>query len=366
MNASFFSETYSEARERFCRLAREIGATIHSYPIAGRDQLKIDVALLGRSSSERAIVVSSGLHGVEGFLGSAIQAAWLESVVDRGIGGGIGGDLRFVLIHGINPHGFESVRRCNEDNVDLNRNFHDCDSQYAGSPELYGRFDPLLNPKHATRPIDTFRLSALGHVLRHGLPSLKETIAGGQYEYSEGLFFGGHGPCESTRVIQGNFASWLAGAGEVVHLDIHSGLGKFGQCQLLLVQREGDPGIQWYQQVFGTDCVSALAGGEGFAYVAAGAMGAWLRRNFVGGNYRFVTAEFGTFGPLRVLNALRRENQAHFYNRPTDRMYRSAKKELLECFCPSSDCWRNEVVATGLNLISKTASALCRQDRTGD
>ena len=77
----------------------------------------IDVAVLG-SDAAPAIVVSSGLHGVEGFLGSAIQLAMLEELKAD-----TAKNIRWVFIHAINPFGFAQIRRFNEDNVDLNRNF---------------------------------------------------------------------------------------------------------------------------------------------------------------------------------------------------------------------------------------------------
>ena len=46
----------------------------------GGEELTIDVALRRSSAGEAtsALLVSSGLHGVEGLFGSAVQAAWPE------------------------------------------------------------------------------------------------------------------------------------------------------------------------------------------------------------------------------------------------------------------------------------------------
>lgn len=355
----FFSNSYAEARRRFRQAAQSSGAALDRYSIGDSDHT-IDVATLGSSAAEHVLLISSGVHGVEGFPGSAIQLAWLEQTDHSKMPP----NLRVVLVHAINPFGFANLRRCNEDNVDLNRNFHDESSHYRGSPERYAEFESLLNPRRPVRGWDTFRISAVGAVLRYGLPALKATIAGGQYDYPEGLFFGGHGPCASTRVIQSQVSSWIGQAGSVLHVDLHTGLGRFSDCQLLLVQNQQDPDFPWYQTVYGADRIEPLAGADGIAYSAAGLMGAWLRRKYADRCYRFVTAEFGTYYPLRVLAAMRRENQAHFYNDPADRRCQRAKQELLECFCPRNQRWREQVVQTGLQVINESIAGMKSSSRS--
>jgi hypothetical protein len=55
---------------------------VEEHPIAGRgpqgEALAIDVAIVPGGASRSTLVVSSGIHGVEGFLGSAIQHRLLE------------------------------------------------------------------------------------------------------------------------------------------------------------------------------------------------------------------------------------------------------------------------------------------------
>ncbi len=71
-----FSPDYYSARTRFRELSRALIADVNAYPVssAGED-LTIDVSMLGDPQSKRTVIVSSGLHGVEGFAGSAIQLA---------------------------------------------------------------------------------------------------------------------------------------------------------------------------------------------------------------------------------------------------------------------------------------------------
>src|SRR5438309_1799534 len=77
-----FSPDYATARERFRAAADRLGWGRRTYPIAtlgpGGEDLTIDVVESSPAHSERLLVVSSGLHGVEGFFGSAIQLALME------------------------------------------------------------------------------------------------------------------------------------------------------------------------------------------------------------------------------------------------------------------------------------------------
>ena len=171
MNESFYSSTYDEARSRFIDSATAIDATLNSYSVpvegAAPDEFTIDVATVGPDDAP-AIVVSSGLHGVEGFLGSAIQLAKL-----RELEAGSADNIRWVFIHAINPFGFARNRRFNEDNVDLNRNFVLSDSQYAGASASYDRLNPLLNPATMPSRFEPFRLKAVWNVAR----SRNESVA---------------------------------------------------------------------------------------------------------------------------------------------------------------------------------------------
>jgi len=90
--ALLYPATYEEARQNFREAASNVGARLeqHTLPESGpitRDNLSIDVAVLGAAGSDWSVVVSTGLHGIEGFFGSAIQTAYLKNIkANRGVG----------------------------------------------------------------------------------------------------------------------------------------------------------------------------------------------------------------------------------------------------------------------------------------
>src|ERR1051326_2712065 len=128
---SYFSPDYFSARDRFRRAAAQAGATTHALPLSAKgpqgESLVTDIAWFGAASPRRVLVHSSGLHGVEGFAGSAIQLQLLDNVPVPPA------DTAIVVVHILNPYGMAWLRRVNENNVDLNRNFRS-NGSYAGAP----------------------------------------------------------------------------------------------------------------------------------------------------------------------------------------------------------------------------------------
>ena len=161
-----------------------------------------------------------------------------------------------------------------------------------------------------------------------------------------------------AKIVQDNFARWIARATDVLHIDLHSGLGKYGEYKLLIDDVPGSPAVEWYRRVFGEKSVEATVDVAGTAYKTSGDMGAWLANKFAHINYRFVTAEFGVYSIFRVLAALRAENRAYHFGRPGDRSYQRAKAELLECFCPHDTTWRETVVRRALQIVDQGSGAI--------
>src|SRR5919198_1002539 len=199
----YFSESYAVARERWLAAARTRGARIETLPLAapGPDgsKLGIDIAWLGDSGPERVLVHSAGLHGVEGLAGWAIQLALWERFPVPPAGAAV------IFVHVLNPYGMAWLRRANENNVDLNRNFIEAHAPRPQTSEAYRRLDPLLNPRSAPSR-DAFLLRAGLVALRHGMAPLKQAIAQGQYEFPKGLFYGGATPDARPRAYIG----WIA------------------------------------------------------------------------------------------------------------------------------------------------------------
>src|SRR5262245_58107505 len=120
IDTSFFSTDYFIARSRFREMTTRAGGATESLVLDAKgptgEDLTVDIACFGAAEPERVILHSSGLHGVEGFAGSAVQLQLLNELP------AIPAKAALIITHVLNPFGMAWLRRANEENVDLNRN----------------------------------------------------------------------------------------------------------------------------------------------------------------------------------------------------------------------------------------------------
>lgn len=353
----FYSADYFAARQRFSAAAREHGFALRSLEIEAKsptgERLTIDVAVAGEADPRSALVISSGIHGVEGVFGSAVQLAFLDSLAP---------DWKppegtaVILLHALNPYGFAWRRRFNEENVDLNRNFLLADQEYSGSPPLAARFRSFLTPSgyHRRFGFWTARMALLA--MRHGIGAFWRTLPVGQYDYPEFLYFGGHRRSQSAEQLEMLLPPLLACATDVVHLDFHTGLGRWANCDLLLSDHEPAENVAWWREHFSEIAVKEAVFSEN-SYVIRGGFGSWLQSRFANCRYRYAVAEFGTYSPRRVTQALAEELRWHVElgDRQPDHW---ARRQLADTFVPRDLRWRAAALATGLSISKRAADAL--------
>jgi predicted deacylase len=354
--ARYFSADYFASRERFRAAATGMGYELHSLPInapSPRDEpLTIDIAAGGAKNPATALVLSSGVHGVEGLFGAAVQLAFMERRAD---GPQIPNDAAVVLIHAVNPFGFAWQRRFNENNVDLNRNFLLKDETYAGAPPLAETFRRAMKP---SRPRGfgfwTARMAMLA--LRHGKSSFWQTLPVGQYDYPDWLFFGGESLQQSPVALQQFLPTVLPNVAEVVHLDFHTGLGAWAEGELLISQSEGMDNWDWWPKHFGQGTVTQIKTFTN-SYEIRGGFGPWLRALFPATEYRFATAEFGTYSPMRVIGALADELRWHL-ELGAESHGHASRSHLAETFVPRSRSWRSKTLTTALQWVHRATDVL--------
>jgi len=363
-----FSPDYFTARARFRSGVLACGGQIESILLNARgpagEDLTIDIGWFGCPTPQRAFIHSSGLHGVEGFAGSAIQLQWLEHGLPS-----LAADSAIAIVHALNPFGMAWLRRVNENNVDLNRNFLDAEEQFAGAPRDYAALDSFLNPASlpsAPAALDFFPVRAAFRIFRYGMPALRQAIACGQYDYPRGLFFGGQRHEQGPRRFQVYLSSRFAAADRLVGIDVHTGLGPFGEDRLLVNgDAERDASVARMRVAYGPR-VQSLDSSEGIAYRARGAQDGLYFRMFPGAQIFFAVQEFGTLHPVKVLAALRAENRRHHYgaaNDDNDERLAHARAELLKVFCPPGRKWRERILRRGKEVIGQGLSLAF--DQTG-
>jgi len=169
-------------------------------------------------------------------------------------------------------------------------------------------------------------------------------VVGGQYEYPKGLFFGGKQLEQGARGYKALLAQWLSSAEQIIVIDVHTGLGKYAQDTLLA----DDSQYEIMHRLFG-ERVARSDPKQGPAYHVRGGLGSLFPHLRPKAEIFFVTQEFGTYGPLKVLHALREENRWHHYGMGS--LDHPAKRTLKAVFCPDDEKWRSAVLTRGREVV---------------
>jgi hypothetical protein len=347
--------TYTESRQRFLDAAARADAAVASYehPLRGIDgeELAIDVASIGADDASAVLVIVSGTHGVEGFTGSALQHRWLEThAVARPA------EVRVVLVHALNPYGFAWVRRVNEDNVDLNRNFVDW-SQPPPANEDYGGLAHLIVPESwddETQQATTLQL--LAHAEEVGFPRLQAVISGGQYTHPTGVFYGGTGPVWSHRWLVDHLAGLIGSATRLGLIDLHTGLGPWGHGELISHETADMPGYRRGTAWWGD--VRSMMDGES---VSAQLSGDWLGaldRLLPGVEITAMALEFGTVDVVSVLQALRADAVLHAHGDPRGADAESVRAQVRSAFADDDPAWFDAVADRFDDVVGAAMAAL--------
>lgn len=365
MENSVWSKDYQSAKQKFHNCidslrSRNINIfhdqlNINELDPNGSDLL-LDVAWIGDRNAEKVYMSTSGIHGVEGFAGSAIQLTLLNNLNE------IPKNTAFIFVHVLNPWGMSWLRRENESNVDLNRNFLTKHESYKGSHSHYAKLDPIINIKKIPKKINFFNIRMLMHGLIHGKIKTKQAYAEGQYEFPKGLHFGGYKLEKGPK----QFIDWLkiklVNVKRCVWIDLHTGLGESGEDALLVDLSPDDKKyIELENQVFGNR-IASLDPKAGVAYKIRGGMQKGTELRFPNINWTSITQEFGTISGVSVIQSLRSESSwTHYSNKEgLDLLNHWSKKDLLAAFRPFDHRWENKIVLRGDKLFKQTLEYLLK------
>lgn len=354
----FFSADYHEARQKFLESAKAAGAELDSYcndhggTAAGR--LFADVAAYGPANAENLLVLMSGVHGVEGFAGSAIQTGlFQENIVAK-----LPQNTGLVMIHAINPYGFAHLRRFNEDNVDLNRNFINHDEPYPANKGYESLADVIAPKSHSSLAQVASTLKILWLRLLHGSSSLQEAVSRGQYTHPYGLFYGGNSAVWSNRTLHAIVDRYLSAARNTIVIDFHTGLGPYGYGEIIVSEPEDAPDYQRAVAIWGAGRVKSTVSGESVSSHLSGTIKLAFARMLPDTQVTAIGLEFGTLSPTKVFLAMREENWLHHHGGTNCRDADRIRQRLLNAFYPADDVWRLNVWEQGRMVVQQALSAL--------
>lgn len=347
-----FHHDYAPAKAAFLRAAAAAHARLESLtcPAAGPrgEILTIDAAYVGPADARKLLVVTSGIHGVEGYAGSAIQLDALNATWQTQ-------EVALLLVHFVNPFGVAWSGSNNEDNVDLNRNFVGFEAPLAANA-LYDEVDDFVCCPELVGPLRAAadaRMTA--YVDKYGLERLVRAVCDGQYHRPGRFNFGGARPSWSNLTLRSLLKQFSHSATHIGLIDVHTGLGDRGASAMLCIEPPDAAAAARAQSWWPNTLVVPSAA---FPFAPRG--------TFVGAAWHLdskqqMTAaalEIGTEPAERVFAALRNRFWLSNAGAVPAEVVLSIEAEMHACLAPRDDAWRMAALASGRQAIRRALQGL--------
>ena len=353
-----FLNSYDEVRAHLndrVESLRGSGITVisDSYAIDEGDGLYIDKFFLPASvETTNLIVLTTGVHGMEGYIGSVMLDVFFDEIYPTLNTNNTG----ILIVANVNPYGMKYMRRYNENNVDLNRNFiEDWDSFDRSSNKEYPKVESFLQPTgkmgNAFWHEVSFFLSLAKEAIFTGADTISDALLTGQYEYPTGVYYGGNGDEKSTTYLKGVFSECLDGSYEnIIHVDIHSGYGP--RYNMVIFNSVQDPTTEAEaREMFGYDYIIATDS-EDFYETFGDTTDYFYRLARAKGSDKELYStcfEFGTIGDSFIdsifsLKYTVDENRQHWYPTTNSITSEMVRENYYELFYPTETEWREKTI----------------------
>jgi len=223
----FYSENWFEATSKFAKRAMNVGV----FSAYKTPDMQYEITCVTIGCGDNKIVINSGVHGIEGYFGSAAQNMFLANMVSK-ISEPALDKFSIVLIHVINGWGMQNRMRevfdkKNGGLIDLNRNFG---IDFAKPEQLPNNHKyAIAHPVLLSKPDKIIKKEAIKKFRQEHLKDgVWAAISHGQYYEPYGLFYGG---CErlpenaATMRIYDDIMG--KNAKSLISIGLHTGLGRF-------------------------------------------------------------------------------------------------------------------------------------------
>jgi len=366
---AYFNETYDECRNHFIKnsllqniLSDSADAGSFKIPSETDTNLFVDWSYFpAKSKKEKLLVINSGLHGIEGYTGSAIQSFFIQNHLQN-----IPSSMGVLLIHGINAYGFKYHRKVTENNIDLNRNCVISKEDFNTENKGYGEITDLIMPQ---KPVDfsdmdnqLFFFRSMLNVAEKTMPVIKQATLQGQYEYRNGFYYGGKEYEPQIKSLQPLLTQIFTEYPVVLNIDLHTGYGERGNMHLFINKPEDTTVLHAVETIFEGEkfdwgCT------ENF-YTIKGCYVEWANNLAPSSLCIPMALEFGTLnsqdimGSVKSLQAMVAENQGKHNGYKTKDDEQQAKYMFNELYYPSSNVWRTQVISQADSIFTKIITNL--------
>jgi len=355
INIEIFPDNYAAAREH---LLTTIGLSnfaqiLHKvYPCSGKTPdgklLYTDTLWLGNENANKVLVLLGGTHGVEGFVGSAVELDHIGLIASGQLT--IPDDTAVLVVHALTPWGYAWLRRCDEDGVDLNRNAVDYAKPLPENPGYQALRDALFSASQTQR-----KAAFAEYEKQQSRSALEVAISGGQYADPTGPFFGGTKPAHGRLVTEDLMRQHHLHERDLAVIDLHSGLGPFGYGEIICDHLPASRAVKVAQDWYG-DSVTLPALGTSSSVPKIGLMDyAW--HGIMNERSCHITLEFGTYPTDQLFEVLLKDHQ--LWAQPDKLQERlEHSRHMRQHFCPNDTAWKAMALFRARQVIAQALQGL--------
>ena len=358
-----FSPSYAHARQKFLQACLAAGLTVQArrHPLPGRhgEELAMDVALDGAADARHLLLVTSACHGVEGHCGSGVQVFALHDEEWRQKARAAG--VAVLYVHALNPHGFSHGRRVTQENVDLNRNLFDFGS---GRPlpvnEDYAQLHPLLLPEQWP-PTAENQAAIDAWIGEHGIKAYQAAVTAGQYQFADGLFYGGTAPTWSNKTFRQVLRAHAQAARSLAWIDLHTGLGPNGHGERIFACKDDKAAYARANAWWGSEQapVTSIYDGSSSSALLNGLMWNSIYEECPEAEFTAIALEYGTLPMLEVTGALRADHWLHKHaGHASPELAASIRARMLEAFYTDTDAWKGQIISQARQAMFQAVDGL--------
>lgn len=197
-----------------------------------------------------------------------------------------------------------------------------------------------------------FYLELAKEAIFTGADTISDALLTGQYEYAEGVYYGGTEDQASTTYLKGVFAKALDGAYEnIVHVDIHSGYGP--RYNMVIFNSVQDPTTEaeakaelGYDYIIATDSEAFYETfGDTTDYFYRLAKSKNTDKSLYSTCFEFGTIGDGFLDSILSLKYTVDENRLHSFGASNDVAKQMVMENYKELFYPTEMEWREKTVA---------------------
>lgn len=339
MNRKYFYKDYFKAREEFFRLSKKNKFEQESYEI--EKDLTINISFK-KTNKDKLIIFLSGVHGVEGYLGSGFQNLFLDKIYEKNKY-----KASILLVHSLNPYGYANNRRYNKNNVDLNRNniedFKNVKKINPKYTEIFRNLLPVYNPKNTNffNVYFYYYIKLFLQMIKYSPADVINASGFGQNIDPKSVCYCGNKKEKETLALEKIFKKYTKDFKKVMFIDIHSGSARKYELISYTNSSNDSKEFKIIKKIW-KNTISRFTKARAMNHI--GSVEESFYKNCKAKEKYDITLEYGTIlrgTMIMSLSYLARllviENS--IYNRKKNRKFKKIKERMKEAYFPEDEAY---------------------------